>query len=128
MRIIGKLLKTVRRATMPYDVPADHAYSRESMAEQKAVGASQSRAQWAALKSVALMTQDARLIAVILAAEAQARDAIAAKYGMKALIEQTAAQLDEQCGIALRAIPATPDFKTRPEVREAFAAVGYSAA
>jgi hypothetical protein len=38
MRKIVRIIKTVAESTKPYDVPADHAFSRQSIEEQKAVG------------------------------------------------------------------------------------------
>jgi hypothetical protein len=39
MKKIARLIQTIHAATQPYDVPADHAFSRESMDKQKAAGA-----------------------------------------------------------------------------------------
>jgi hypothetical protein len=36
---IKKIFEAVKRATRPYDVPADHAFSRKSVEQQTAIGA-----------------------------------------------------------------------------------------
>jgi hypothetical protein len=80
------------------------------------------RAQWAAVKAVALQSNDARLIEVVRDAEEQARETIADVYGRAALLFPTDKHLDELCGVALRLIPATSEYRAYPEVRQAFAA------
>lgn len=38
MSKIRKIIRTIHHATRAYDVPAEHAFSRESIAEQTAIG------------------------------------------------------------------------------------------
>jgi hypothetical protein len=38
MKIIKRLARKFKNLTAPYDVPADHAFSRESIVKQRAVG------------------------------------------------------------------------------------------
>ncbi|SAL03424.1 hypothetical protein AWB81_06410 [Caballeronia arationis] len=38
MKKIARIIKTVVDATKPYDVPEDHAFSRQSIEEQKSLG------------------------------------------------------------------------------------------
>jgi hypothetical protein len=38
MRKIARIIKTVAESTKQYDVSADHAFSRQSIEEQKALG------------------------------------------------------------------------------------------
>jgi hypothetical protein len=85
------------------------------------------RVQWAAVKAVALESNDTRLIEVVRDAEEQAREVIADVYGHAALFFPTAKQLDELCDIALRLMQATSEYHACPEVRQAFAAVGFVA-
>ena len=42
MKMIAKVLKTIRNATKQYDVPADHAFSRQSMEKHMAASAAES--------------------------------------------------------------------------------------
>jgi hypothetical protein len=37
MKIVKRLARKLKSLTAPYDVPADHAFSRESIAKQRAV-------------------------------------------------------------------------------------------
>jgi hypothetical protein len=85
------------------------------------------RAQWAAVKAVAQESNDARLIEVVRDAEEQARETIADSYGRAVLTFPTDTQLDELCGVALDLIQASSEYRARPEVRHAFATVGFVA-
>jgi len=60
-------------------------------------------------------------------AEEQAREAIADVYGHAALMFPTDKQLDELCGVARGLIQATSEYHARPEMRHAFATVGFVA-
>jgi hypothetical protein len=85
------------------------------------------RAQWAAIKAAAQKSNDPRLIEVVRDAEEQAREVIADRYGRAALMFPTDKQLDELCGVAMNLIQASSGYRAHPEVRHAFAAVGFVA-
>lgn len=137
----AKLLKLVVSATKHPGLPEDHTWSQKSMATQRARGKAEadmqdtykvtapmetSRAQWVALQSTALATDDTALIAALAEAKQRACAAIMRMHGTAALSYPTDEQLEELHGMAFRHIPTTEVYKASAEVRETLASAGYA--